>query len=87
MILHKLKDETMHTDQQITIFTSEDRTYSSLDKALQSAAMSFQNCLNTMNSEGLNPNVISVSHSSGYSNYTGYFASIVAVINVDKKTA
>lgn len=71
----------MNTEQQIVTVSSEGK-HSNLGAAVESAATGLRNHVAELDRVGRTPVVVSVSHNSGHIGHTGYFASIVAVINV-----
>ena len=74
----------MDTEQEIVTCSSEGK-HSNIGLAIESAAAGLRTHLAELNRQARNPVVVSVSHSSGYIGHSGYFANIIAVINVQKK--
>jgi hypothetical protein len=71
----------MQTEQKVVTCHAQGR-HTSIDSAVKSAASALEAKLAEMRRDVLMPEIVSVSHSSGYVGHTGFFANIVAIVTV-----
>lgn len=71
----------MQTEQKVITCHAQGR-HASIASAVNSAASALEAEIAELNRIALNPEIVSVSHSSGYVGHTGFFANIVAIVTV-----